>query len=133
MVLMQGHKRYGVARRLLAATLSFVLILSSMIGAHAHAAHDARYHDHSAHVMLDNAPDPTANTADDHMSDGARTGAEHTSCADLHCHGGFAILSGQADRQYRETRSVAMIPRDVSSSGCRQSSLDRPPRLSVHV
>lgn len=130
---MQGNGRYSVARRLLAATLSLVLVLSSMIGAHAHAMHDAHHHEHGVHLLVDGVPEPSVSAADDEAKDNPNPGAKHTSCADLLCHGGFAILSGQADRQYLERRSIALVPRNETSSGSRQSSLDRPPRLSILV
>jgi hypothetical protein len=95
--------------------------------------HDAHHHEHGVHLLVDGAPELSVSAADDQAKDNPNSGAKHTSCADLLCHGGFAILSGQADRQYLERRSIALVPRNETSSGSRQSSLDRPPRLSILV
>lgn len=130
---MQGHGRYSVTRRLLAATLSLVLVFASMIGAHAHAAHDAQQHDHSMHVVIDDVHAPAIGADNDHAEDGLNTAAKHATCGDLLCHGGFAILTGQADREHLHKRSLAVIARDDTKTGSNQNSLDRPPRVLALV
>lgn len=125
--------RYSVIRRLLAATLSLVLVLASIIGAYAHAAHGAHHDDHGVHVAHADGSEPIAVSKDAHAEDAPNTGAKHASCGDLVCHGGFAILTAQVDRHQPHRRSVAQIPRDDTKSGFSQSSLDRPPRRSVLV
>lgn len=132
---MQGYGRYSVSRRLLAATLSLVLVLASMVGAYAHAAHGAQHDDHGVHAAFDEAPDTaTVGSADDeNATDRPISDAKHASCGDLLCHGGFAILNGQVDRQHHYERSLTLIHRNDTKYGSSQSSLDRPPRLSVLV
>lgn len=130
---MQKHGRYSVTRRLLAATLSFVLVLASMIGAHAHAAHDTHQHDHGMHVGLDNAPETVVGGDNDHSKDGPNTADKHAICGDLLCHGGFAVLTGQVDHLHIYERSPHRAPRDDTKTGSSQNSLDRPPRVFALV
>ena len=130
---MQGYGRYSTTRRLLAATLSLVLVLASMIGAYAHAGHEAQHHDHSVHAVLDNSPESGGVADDGHGPESPNSAAKHPSCGDLLCHGGFAILTGHVDRERAHQRSVALIHRDDTRSGSGHSSLDRPPRVSVLV
>lgn len=112
--------------------LSLVLVLASTIGSYAHTAHGAHQHDHGVHALVGDAP--TTVVADDgHANVAPNTGAEHTSCGDLLCHGGFAILTGQVERHHLYQRSGAVIPRSDTRSGSGPSSLDRPPRHSVLV
>lgn len=130
---MQGYGRYSVTRRLLAATLSLVLVLASMIGAHAHAADHGHHNDHGVHGV--SADSPEANDVADNGLGQKRpnSAANHASCGDLLCHGGFAILTGQIDCERTYHKAVNLFPCDDTRSGSGQWSLDRPPRVSVLV
>lgn len=130
---MQGRRRYSVTKRLFAATLSFALMLASIVSAHAHAAHENCRHDHAIHVAPDEVHHAAVDAHDHHGNESPDVIAKHTSCGDLLCHGGVAILTGQIDNQHLHERSVVMIPRNEMRIGSGQSSLDRPPRVPALV
>lgn len=131
---MQGNTRYGGMRRLLAATLSLVLVLASVIGAFAHTSHN--HHHHAAQTLdsdsaLASAEGAGADLGNDHAPAGSKIGSEKGGCGDLLCHGGFAILSGQNLRFGFAGRSIHLLPLDYSGVGSGLPSLDRPPRAFV--
>lgn len=130
---MLGNGRYSVTRRLLAATLSLVLVLASLIGAHAHAGHHGHHHDHGVHGVLDDRSGVDHDADSAHGPGGTGSIAGQAVCGDLLCHGGFAILLEHFNRVHLHQHLIVLIPSDDARAGSERSSLDRPPRLSVLV
>lgn len=129
---MQGYGRQRVMPPLFAVGLSLVLIIASVIGAFAHAAHGAHHQGHGAHVGVESAAEFGGDFKKGHGPDHSETKAGHALCGDFFCHGGFAIVGQQGIRdRVSEPSCITLRPRDDIVAGNDGSSLDRPPRDSI--
>lgn len=132
---MMGHKQRAVLRRFLAAGLSLVLIVASVIGMQSHAGHNEHHHPgapaadiriaHVAELAADQAP-----TADGEY--GSTTGDNHGTCNDMVCHGGFAVLTVASDvAPFRQ--AMCCLWADQTGRHTATLSLDRPPKALVRA
>jgi hypothetical protein len=112
------------------------LLLASVIGVHSHAfthSHQATGHAQHAHAGDSNAalPAPVSHQhSHDHGSPGS--GHDHSTCLDLVCHGGIAILAGDTSVAAFARESFRLEAARIlysTAPGC----LDRPPRPSFHA
>ena len=126
---MRALERYSVTRRLLAATLSLVLMITSLIWPLAHAGHHRDDRDHTHHALL-LAPH-VAQVDVDGPHGGTSPSADHASCCGLLCHGGFLVLAGYTLPRRVDQMAIVPVPRDDRRHGSVQSSLDRPPRRAA--
>ena len=137
---MNSFRRHHIMQRLFAATVSMVLALASVIGAHGHAfAHNpGSAHGHHHPGMLEHISQvaQTIQTASDDLTtvDGDHQNTNdnsHTGCTDFICHGGLAILASGCTALTFELRveNLSWISQVTSRRGV--FSLDRPPKSFV--
>jgi hypothetical protein len=127
-------------RRLLAATLSLVLVAASIIGSYAHACHEG-HHQHSSlqHVghpehgsASEGGPNAETNAPHGHGLPSS-SGESHTFCSDFVCHCCMAILADASQSERIAQRKAVVIPPEDLRVGRGPFTLDRPPKASVIV
>ena len=132
---MMGLERRAGLRRFLAAALSLVLIVASVIGVRSHAGHNEHHLSGGSSIDF-----PLAHAAGGLAEDqvlvadaelGGAAGHDHSTCTDMVCHGGFAILAVASGVASFDRQAVCWLWSDQTACRASTLTLDRPPKALV--